>query len=209
MIISMMMNSRKEEKTPARRLRTGIFGGSFNPIHNGHVILASRLQKAARLDEVWLLVTPQNPWKKQDELLDDEMRLELTRKAVEDIPGLVASDYEFHLPKPSYSWDTLQALATDFPDREFVLLIGGDNWERFTEWYQYDKILENYEINVYPRTGTHIKRASLTKNVHVRRTPLINISSTEIRGLIRQGRPIDHLVPPKVALMIEEKKLYR
>ena len=205
----MMMNSRKKEKTPARRLRTGIFGGSFNPIHNGHVILASRLQKAARLDEVWLLVTPQNPWKKQDELLDDEMRLELTRKAVEDIPGLVASDYEFHLPKPSYSWDTLQALATDFPDREFVLLIGGDNWERFTEWYQYDKILENYEINVYPRIGTHIKRASLTKNVHVRRTPLINISSTEIREVIRQGRPIDHLVPPKVALMIEEKKLYR
>lgn len=205
----MMMNSRKEEKTPARRLRTGIFGGSFNPIHNGHVILASRLQKAARLDEVWLLVTPQNPWKKQDELLDDEMRLELTRKAVEDIPRLVASDYEFHLPKPSYSWDTLQALTKDFPDREFVLLIGGDNWERFTEWYQYDKILENYEINVYPRTGTLIKRSSLTKNVHVRRTPLINISSTEIRELIRQGRPIDHLVPPKVALMIEEKKLYR
>ena len=205
----MMMNKGQKENTSARCLRTGIFGGSFNPIHNGHVVLASRLLKAARLDEVWLLVTPQNPWKKQDELLDDEIRLELARKAVEDIPHLVASDYEFHLPKPSYSWDTLQALTMDFPDREFVLLIGGDNWERFTEWYQYEKILETYEINVYPRKGCAIDKTTLPHNVHVRRTPLINISSTEIRELIRQGQPIDHLVPPKVALMINEKKLYK
>ena len=180
-------------------LRTGIFGGSFNPVHNGHVTLAARLLRAAKLDEVWLMVTPQNPWKRREELWDDDTRLSLTKLAVKDIPGLVASDYEMHLPKPSYTWNTLQALSCDYPDRRFTLLVGGDNWERFNDWYEHDKILANYDIAIYPRRGSTVDKESLPPRVRLLRTPLIDISSTEIRSRIAQGLPIDHLVPPKVA----------
>ncbi|MBO4849667.1 MAG: nicotinate-nucleotide adenylyltransferase [Prevotella sp.] len=180
-------------------LRTGIFGGSFNPVHNGHVTLAARLLRAAKLDEVWLMVTPQNPWKRREELWDDDTRLSLTKLAVKDIPGLVASDYEMHLPKPSYTWNTLQALSRDYPDRRFTLLVGGDNWERFNDWYEHDKILANYDIAIYPRRGSTVDKESLPPRVRLLRTPLIDISSTEIRSRIAQGLPIDHLVPPKVA----------
>ncbi len=190
-------------------IRTGLFGGSFNPIHNGHVKLAQRMLKAAHLDEVWLLVTPQNPWKSQADLLDDDMRLRLARAAVENIPGVVASDYEFHLPKPSYTWDTLQALAHDFPERQFTLLIGGDNWERFGGWYEHDKILANYDIAVYPRRGTVVDKDSLPPRVRVLRTALIDISGTDIRNRIHDGQPFEHLVPPQVAEIIQEENLYK
>ena len=190
-------------------IRTGLFGGSFNPIHNGHVKLAQRMLKAAHLDEVWLLVTPQNPWKSQADLLDDDMRLRLARAAVENIPGVVASDYEFHLPKPSYTWDTLQALAHDFPERQFTLLIGGDNWERFGGWYEHDKILANYDIAVYPRRGTVVDKDSLPPRVRVLRTALIDISGTDIRNRIHDGQPFEYLVPPQVAKIIQEENLYK
>ena len=190
-------------------IKTGLFGGSFNPIHNGHLKLASRMLKAARLDEVWLLVTPQNPWKSQADLLDDDTRFRLVKAAVEDVPGVVASDYEFHLPKPSYTWDTLQALKKDFPDREFTLLIGGDNWERFGDWYEHDKILANHDIVVYPRRGAVIDKGNLPPRVRVVRTALIDISGTDIRERIREGQPIDRLVPPCVAKIIQEEHLFK
>jgi nicotinate-nucleotide adenylyltransferase len=189
-------------------MRTGIFGGSFNPIHNGHVKLALKLLKALKLDEVWLMVTPQNPWKQQADLLDDTQRFLLAQAALEGIDGLVASDYEFRLPKPSYTWDTLQALSRDFPDREFTLLIGGDNWEKFGSWYMHDQILAHYDIAVYPRKGYAIDTATLPANVSVLRTRLINISSTQIRERIRKGLPIDELVPPPVAALIREHGWY-
>lgn len=189
-------------------IRTGLFGGSFNPVHNGHLKLARRMLKACRLDEVWLLVTPQNPWKSQADLLDDDMRLRMVREAVEDIPGVVASDYEFHLPKPSYTWDTLQALGKDYPDRQFTLLIGGDNWERFSGWYKHDEILANYDIAVCPRRGAVVDEGSLSSRVRVIRTALIDISSTDIRSRIREGLPFSHLLPPCVARIIQEEHLY-
>ena len=109
-------------------IKTGIFGGSFNPIHNGHISLAKQLKEKAGLDEVWLMVSPQNPMKQQADLLSDEVRLQMVRLALEHETGIVASDYEMHLPKPSYTWNTLQALSRDYPDRQFMLMIGGDNW---------------------------------------------------------------------------------
>ena len=187
-------------------IKTGIFGGSFNPIHNGHVALASRILKEAGLDEVWFLVTPQNPWKNECDLLEDDKRLELVRMALEGHPGLVASDFEFHLPKPSYTWNTLQALSAAFPDRRFTLLIGGDNWERFAHWYEHDKILAAYEIAIYPRKGSMIDRRSLPANVRLLRTRLINVSSTEIRQRIHDGLSVEGMVPP--AIISLAKKWY-
>ena len=192
-----------------RRIRTGIFGGSFNPIHKGHVALAERILHKARLDEVWLMVTPQNPWKSQNDLLDDNERLEMVQLAVEDHPGLVASNYEFHLPRPSYTWNTLQSLSKDFPDRIFTLIVGGDNWAKFNSWYEHDKILSHHRIVVYPRRDADIDVNSLPKRVRLISMDLIDISGTEIRRRIHEGLPYDDLVPPKVAEYIERKKIYK
>ena len=180
-------------------IRTGIFGGSFNPIHNGHISLARQLREKAGLDEVWLMVSPQNPLKAQADLLDDQIRMEMARLAVEGETGIIASDYEMHLPKPSYTWNTLEALKRDYPDREFVLMIGGDNWQLFDKWYRADDIRNQYQIIVYPRRGCEGGIDELD---------LIDISSTEIRDCIKAGKTIDHLVPKAVAEYIKEHELY-
>ena len=180
-------------------IRTGIFGGSFNPIHNGHISLARQLREKAGLDEVWLMVSPQNPLKAQADLLDDQIRMEMARLAVEGETGIIASDYEMHLPKPSYTWNTLEALKRDYPNREFVLMIGGDNWQLFDKWYRADDIRNQYQIIVYPRRGCKGGIDGLE---------LIDISSTEIRDCIQAGKPIDHLVPKAVAEYIKEHELY-
>ena len=129
-------------------IKTGLFGGSFNPIHNGHISLARQLLEKAGLDEVWLMVSPQNPLKQSADLLDDEHRLRMARLAVEQVEGIVVSDYEMHLPRPSYTWNTLEGLRRDYPDREFVLMIGGDNWQLFDRWYHAEDIKANYKIVV-------------------------------------------------------------
>lgn len=176
-------------------IRTGIFGGSFNPIHNGHIALARQLKQREGLDEVWLMVSPQNPLKASStDLLSDEVRMEMARKALEGVEGIIACDYEMHLPKPSYTWNTLQALSRDYPEREFVLMIGGDNWQLFDKWYRAADIKANYQIVVYTRTPGD--------------EGFIDISSTEIRQRIREHRSIRRLVPPVVADIIKEKGYY-
>jgi len=180
-------------------IRTGIFGGSFNPIHNGHISLARQLREIAALDEVWLMVSPQNPLKASTDLLDDHIRFEMAQLAVEGLEGIKASDYEIHLPKPSYTWNTLQALKQDYPDREFVLMIGGDNWALFDKWYHADDIRQNYQIIVYPRRGYKGGIDGLD---------LIDISSTEIRQLVKAGKDIKHMVPQNVANFITQNDLY-
>lgn len=188
-------------------IKTGIFGGSFNPIHNGHIQLARQLREAAGLDEVWLMVSPQNPLKEQAGLLADDLRLQMARQALADEPFIEVSDYEFHLPRPSYTWNTLQALKDDYPDREFVLLIGGDNWERFPRWYRADDIVSNYQIIVYPRRGSDIDQTSLPPTVSVVEAELLDISSTDIRRRVRRGQPITGMVPDSIVQAVE--KLYR
>lgn len=189
-------------------LTTGIFGGSFNPIHNGHIELARRLLSLAGLDEVWFVVSPQNPFKRNEKLLDDELRLEMVRLALAGEPRMKASDCEFRLPRPSYMWHTLQSFAKDYPGREFVLLIGADNWVRFDQWYAAQDILARYRIVVYPREGTPLSGVSLPANVTLADTGLIPGSSTEVRRRIACGHPIDGLVPPVVAEFIRKNKLY-
>ena len=188
-------------------IRTGIFGGSFNPIHNGHISLARQLREKAGLDEVWLMVSPQNPLKKSSDLLDDNLRMEMARLAVEGREGIIASDYEMHLPKPSYTWNTLQSLSKDYPEREFVLLMGGDNWALFDKWYHYDDILKNYSIVVYPRRDS-LSSFGETLSAQIVEAELLDISSTEIRERIKSGKGIRRMVPKAVADFIKEKGLY-
>lgn len=187
----------------------GIFGGSFNPVHNGHIELARRLLTLAGLDEVWFVVSPQNPFKRNEKLLDDELRLEMVRLALADEPHMAASDCEFRLPRPSYMWHTLQSLAKECPEREFVLLIGADNWARFDQWYAAREIIANHRIVVYPREGTPLNPALFPPNVTLADTGLIPGSSTEVRRRIACGQSIDGLVPPVVAEFIRKNKLYQ
>ena len=189
-------------------IRTGIFGGSFNPIHKGHISLAKQLREKAGLDEVWLMVSPQNPLKASADLLDDKIRMEMVRLAVEGEEGIIASDYEMHLPKPSYTWNTLQSLKQDYPDREFVLMIGGDNWQLFDKWYHADDILNNFQVVVYPRSEECGVRSENGHNPMIIQADLIDISSTEIRERIKAGKGIKRLVPKAVAEYINKNKLY-
>jgi nicotinate-nucleotide adenylyltransferase len=191
-------------------MNIGLFGGSFNPIHNGHVRLAKSLLQEAALDEVWFLVSPQNPFKQDQQLLDDDKRLQLVRLALKEEPQLMASDFEFHLPKPSYTWNTLQALEQEYPEGKFTLLIGGDNWEAFDKWYRYEDILKRYPIIVYPREGSKVPGVKFQgSEIQIVETPLINISSTQIRQRLHEGKSVRGLVNTEVAMVIEQEHLYR
>ena len=189
-------------------IKTGIFGGSFNPIHNGHICLARQLKEKAGLDEVWLMVSPQNPMKRQADLLSDEARLQMARLALQHETGIIACDYEMHLPKPSYTWLTLQSLSRDYPDRQFVLMIGGDNWAIFHRWFHADDILQNYQVVVYPRRDERPVEKTLPAGVTIVEAELLDVSSTEIRQRIREGRSIQKLVPPSVAAFIKQEGYY-
>lgn len=186
------------------KIKTGIYGGSFNPIHNGHIAIARKMTELAGLDEVWLVVSPQNPLKERGDLLDDRLRLEMTRMALAPYPKLKASDFEFALPRPSYMWNTLQALSAAHPDREFTLLIGADNWEVFSRWYHYEDIIAHNPIAIYPRTGSEIDVTTLPPTVRLFNTGLHDISSTLVRNTIKAGGDISSLVPKEIVRMAEE-----
>ena len=191
-------------------MRIGLFGGSFNPIHNAHIALASTICEQARLDEVWFMVSPQNPLKQAQDLLDENERYEMVKLALESQEKvLMASNYEFHLERPSYTWKTLRALKQDFPQHEFSLIIGGDNWVRFPRWAHSEEILANHHIYIYPREDSEIDEATLPKNVHLIHTPKINITSTMLREMVRNGKDISAFVPEKVAKAIADNNYYK
>jgi nicotinate-nucleotide adenylyltransferase len=190
-------------------IRTGIYGGTFDPIHNGHIALAHAFLESGELDELWFIVSPQNPFKQNKDLLPDDARLEMVKAALRGEEKIVASDYEFHLPKPSYMWNTLCHLREDYPDREFTLLIGGDNWQSFSRWYHYEDILATHRIMIYPREGSEVDAARLPANVSLCDTPLINISSTDIRQRVQRGEDISSLVPQSVATLIIRNGYYK
>lgn len=192
----------------AHRKRIGIFGGSFNPIHNGHICLARQILAAVSLDEIWFVVSPLNPFKQEvTDLLPDDARLELTREALKDEPFLLASDYEFGLPRPSYMWNTLAHLSNDYPQYSFSLIIGADNWVSFDRWARHDFIQEHYQILVYPREGYPVDASLLAPNVKLVPTPLYPFSSTDIRTMVQKGQSVKGLVPDVILSKVEQ--LYR
>ena len=190
----------------SKPIRTALFGGTFNPLHNGHLTIARSVLEQGLADEVWMLITPCNPWKKDQVLLDDRLRYNMVRDAVKDIHGIEASDYEFNLPKPSYTANTLRHISADYPDREFIITIGADNWVKFDNWRESDFILSNYRIIVYPRSGFEIK--DIPQGVTELNCPLVDVSSTDIRSKIQAGEPINEMVPASVARTIADLKLY-
>ena len=183
-------------------MRTGVYGGSFNPKHNGHLALAKAFLQSGKVDEVWLIVSPQNPLKINAELMPDEKRLAMAQAAVLGEKHIRVSDYEFHLERPSYMVNTLQHLSADFPQHTFTLLIGSDNWTCFDRWHKHEEILNRYPIVIYPRTGDDVDATTLPPNVSVINTPRIDISSTEIRKKLSLSEDIHGLVPEKVRKML-------
>lgn len=190
--------------------RVGIFSGSFNPIHAGHLILANYLCEFTDLDEVWFVVSPHNPHKDPGELLDDDLRMEMVRLALEEFDQMEASDVEFHMARPSYTIDTLVKLTDEYPDKEFTLIIGGDNWRKFRHWKESEKLISNYRLFVYPRLGEEVVIPEhLHSSVQLIKAPIVEISSTFIRESIREGRDMRGFLPLKVYDFIVQNKLYR
>lgn len=193
--------------------RIGIFGGSFNPIHLGHTALAAYICELGLVDEVWLMVSPQNPLKQNLTLLDEQERLAMARLAVAPYPTLKASDFEFTLPRPSYTYHTLQALRGAYPDYAFSLIIGEDNWRCFDRWYRGEDIARETSIIVYPRDVEGNLRVegkeSKVITTNCQYTPkLLPYSSTEVRECITQGRDTTPMLHPDVARYIQERQFY-
>ena len=179
-------------------MRTAIFGGSFNPIHRGHIALADFVVQGGWTDEVWLLVSPQNPLKAAVGLLPEQLRLALAQQATENYDRIKVSDFEFHLPRPSFTYKTLAALRESHPDRSFQILIGADNWSCFNRWARHEELLRDYELLVYPREGYDIHTASLPPNVRFVPAPLFPFSSTQLREMLLRGEDLSGILPQEI-----------
>ena len=191
-------------------MRIGIFGGSFNPIHTGHTRLGQWLVRKNYVDELWFMVSPLNPLKQNStELLPDGLRLQLAQLAVEGKAGLRVSDFEMHLPRPSYMVHTLAQLRQAYPQHEFLLIIGADNWLRFNQWRNSEEIMLHHRLLVYPRPGYALDTASMPQGVSLVATPLFNISSTQIRQTIANGHYHGRGLSPKVWKSIKQNRYYQ
>ena len=191
-------------------MRIGIYGGSFNPIHQGHTRLAQAMVSQGIVDELWLLVSPLNPLKQgvSADIAEYEHRLNMALLATEGVDGVKVSDFERHLPIPSYTINTLHELSKAYPQHDFSLVIGADNWERFPRWYHAEEIIDTYIIYIYRRTGCTIDTASLPPTVHLVNTPMYDISSTQIRDAIQKGKDATMWIDHKVYNYIKTNGLY-
>lgn len=189
--------------------RIGVFGGSFNPIHVGHAIIASSIVESGAVDALWLMVSPQNPLKENSSLASDYHRLRMTELVSRRLDNVITSAFEFDLPKPSYTIDTLNTLQAKFPDDEFHLVIGADNWCLFDKWKSGEEILSKYHILIYPRLGYDIViPEKYIDRVKVVEAPLIEVSSTQIRKRLAQLKSVSFFVPEAVEKYIVKNKLY-
>jgi len=189
--------------------KIGLFFGSFNPIHIGHLIIANIMAENTDLKKVWFVVSPQNPFKVSKGLLHEFDRYDMVKVAIADNYKLEVSDVEFNLPKPSYTIHTLAYLTEKFPGKEFKVIIGEDNLENFSKWKNHEQILDQFGLYVYPRP--HVTNSDLKRHPHVKmvEAPLLDISATYIRNCIKDDRSIRYLVPESVEQMIRLKHFYK
>lgn len=191
-----------------KKTRTGLYFGSFNPIHIGHLAIANFMIEYGGIDQLWFVVSPQNPFKEKKSLLRDYHRLELVRLAIDKDDRLMATDIEFRLPIPSYTIDTLAYLEEKHPKREFLLVMGSDQLPSFHKWKNADLIARNYHRLIYPRPGTDLADAASAPNATLVDAPLMEISSSFIRKAIREGKDVRHLVPAPAYRYIREMHFY-
>lgn len=192
--------------------KIGLFFGSFNPIHIGHVILANYILENSDMDELWFVVSPQNPFKDKKSLLNDHNRLEMVNLAVKNYPKMRASNIEFSLPKPSYTIDTLIHLKEKYPESQFALIMGEDNLKGLNKWKNSEKLLEDYQIIVYPRIFEgELKDSEYIKhpNIKLIKAPMIELSATEIRNMIKEDKNVRPMLPPEVFEYLDGSSFYK
>ena len=191
--------------------KIGLYFGTFNPIHVGHLIIANHIVEFSDLDEVWFVVTPHNPHKKKKTLLEDHHRLAMVRIAVEDYPKLKASNVEFDLPQPNYTVNTLVYLEEKYPEKNFCLIMGEDNLKSFPKWKNYEVILERYSIYVYPRISEGIVETQFDNHKKIKKVnaPIIELSSTFIRNGIKAGKNIQPMLSAEVWKYLDEMNFYK
>jgi nicotinate-nucleotide adenylyltransferase len=197
-----------ELKTENRKLKTGLFFGSYNPIHIGHLVIANYMASFSGLKEVWLVVSPHNPLKQKSGLANMYDRLEMAKLATENAPQIKVSDIEFKLPQPSYTIDTLTYLQERYPEKEFVLIMGADNLVSLKKWKNYEILLKDYHIYVYPRPGADVSEWKNHPSITFTDTPEMEISSTFIRKALKDNKNIQFFVPDNVLKFIEQKNMY-
>ena len=191
-------------------MKIGLYFGTFNPIHIGHLIIANHVAEHSDLDQIWMVITPHNPLKKKETLLDDYQRLHMVHLATEAYPKIKPSDIEFKLPQPNYTVNTLAYLSEKYPQHEFALIMGEDNLNSLHKWKNYEVILENHAIYVYPRVTTEMPKLGFEnlKNIHKINAPIVEISSTLIREYIKNKKNVAPLLPPKVWEYIDKSAFY-
>ena len=196
----------------------GLFFGTFNPIHVGHLILANFMAQQPEIDQIWMVVTPRNPFKEKDTLLDDIHRLALVREAVDSNPLLEVSNIEFDLPQPNYTVNTLAVLSEKHPDKKFTLIMGEDNLRSFHKWKNYEVILENHDVMVYPRVYTESEKVEVSERakewknhtkIKLVDAPLMKVSSSVIRKMIAEGKDVQYILTPEVFKYVDEMNFYR
>jgi nicotinate-nucleotide adenylyltransferase len=188
-------------------MNIGLYFGSFNPIHHGHLIIANHIINQSSINEVWFVVSPQNPFKETASLLNEQHRLQLVKLAIDDTPGLRASNIEFALPKPSYTINTLVYLEEKYPKHRFSIIMGSDGFQNIDKWKNANQILKNYPIIIYKRSGFDVSE-KVGASVTVTEAPILDISSTLIRKLIKDKKSIKYLVPDSVLKEIESQHYY-
>ena len=194
---------------PIRKTKIGLYFGTFNPIHIGHLAIANAMLENTDMDQVWFVVSPQNPLKDRKTLLTDHHRLQMVKIAIDDNFNFKACDEEFHLPKPSYTTLTLAHLSEKYPNKEFCLIMGSDNLCTIDKWKNYQQILDNYKIFVYPRPEYLNSEWDKHKNVTMVEAPMMSISASYVRNAIKEGKSVKYLLTNEVIKYIDEMNFYK